>query len=376
MLVGVAAVAAPRIAQRRIRASRLSGDPFRTAAEAVGWHLAMQAQDYPPAKWSIGQRSTGLRDADLDLALTDGTIVRTHVLRPTWHFVARDDVRWLLELSAPRVHRANAGRYAELGLDARTRARCERVIARALEGGNRLTREGLAGALDRARIDRVGQRMPYILIHCELEAVICSGGLSGRQQTYALMDERVPVGGRLGRDEALTELARRFLRSHGPATAKDMSWWSGFTIGDLRTALEGLGSDVERETIDGLAFWSVGDRRDEPPVPRGVDLLQAYDELVVGYSESRWWGDARREAVAAAWRDPGRPSGVILFEGRLAGHWSRRVEGDSIRIEALLYEPRKRGFLKALQAAAEEHSVFFGRPVTLDIASIQSRRTS
>jgi hypothetical protein len=350
-----------------MRASRLSGSRFGTAAEAVGWHLAMQAQDYAPAKWSIGQRSVGLRDEDLDLALVEGSIVRTHVLRPTWHFVARDDIRWLLALSGPRVHQANAGRYRELGLDGRTRARCERVIVRALAGGNRLTRDGIAAVLDGARVERAGQRMPYILIHCELESVICSGGLSGRQQTYALLDERVPEGRRLDRDDALMELARLFLRSHGPTTVKDLSWWSGFTMSDIRKALDGLGSDVESETVDGLAFWSVPQTGAESSTPRAVHLLQAYDEMVVGYSESRWWGDLRAEAVAAAWRDPGRPSGVILFEGQVAGHWSRRVDRGSIRIEAHLYETRRRGLATALEAAAEDHGAFFGRPVTLEV---------
>ena len=108
------------------------------------WHLAMQAQEYGPAMWSIGQRSKGLREADVDRALTEGTIVRTHVLRPTWHFVAADDIRWLLALSGPRVLQGNAGRLRRLGLDARTLARSEKVVASALEGGNRLTRDELA----------------------------------------------------------------------------------------------------------------------------------------------------------------------------------------------------------------------------------------
>jgi len=350
-----------------MRASRLTGAGFRSAVEAVSWHLAMQAQDYAPAKWSIGQRSADLHDEDVDLALAEGSIVRTHALRPTWHFVASEDIRWLLALSAPRVHQANAARYRELGLDGRTRARCERVIVRALEGGNRLTRDELAAVLDRARIDRVGQRMPYILIHCELEALIASGGLSGKQQTYALLDERVPKGGQFRGEDPLVELTRRYLMSHGPATLRDVSWWSGHTMGDIRKALAALGSEVEQETVDGLTFWAVPRMDGDPPTARGVHLLQAYDETIVGYTESRWFGDPRAEAVFAAWRDPGRPSGVILADGRVAGHWRRTVKRDVIEIEALLYEPRRRGLAKALEAAAEEHAAFFSRPVSLEM---------
>src|SRR5918995_355608 len=188
------------IARRRMRNSRLSGDAFRGAEEAVRWHLAMQAQDYGPAKWSIGQRSRGVDDADVDRALTDGTIVRTHVLRPTWHFVASADLRWLLALSGPRVQQGNAGRYRQLGLDARTLARAEKVVASALEGGNRLTRDELAAVFDRGKLDREGQRMPYFLMHCELEALIGSGGRQGKQQPYPPPNERAPPAGRLDRD--------------------------------------------------------------------------------------------------------------------------------------------------------------------------------
>src|ERR671919_2153045 len=168
------------IARRRIRNSRLSGDPFAAPDEAVRWHLAMQAQDYGPAMWSIGQRSREVADADVDRALTDGAIVRTHVLRPTWHFVARDDIRWLLALSGPRVRQGSAGRLRQLGLDARTLGRAEKIIASALEGGNRLTRDELGAELDRRKLDRGGQRMPWLLMHCELIGLIGSGGREGK----------------------------------------------------------------------------------------------------------------------------------------------------------------------------------------------------
>ena len=273
------------IARRRIRNSRLTGERFTAPDEAVRWHLAMQAQEYGPAMWSIGQRSKGLREADVDRALTEGTIVRTHVLRPTWHFVAADDIRWLLALSGPRVQQGNAGRLRQLGLDARTLARSEKVVASALEGGNRLTRDELATVFDRRKLDRGGQRMPYLLMHCELVGLIGSGGRKGKQQTYALLDERVPAGGRrLDRDEAVVELVRRYLASHGPATVKDLSWWSGLTMTDLRAALGSLGDEVASDEVDGLTFWSTASERSRrPPAARGrappPDLRRARGRL-------------------------------------------------------------------------------------------------
>ncbi len=358
-----------------MRNSRLIGDAFRKPDEAVRWHLAMQAQDYGPASWSIAQRSTGLVHEDVDEALASGSIIRTHVLRPTWHFVARDDIRWLLALSGPRVQQGNAGRYRELGLDERTRARAEKVIVAALEGGNRLTRKELGTVLDDAGIDRTGQRMPYILSHCELEAVIGSGGLAGKQQTFALLDGRVPAAGRFDRDDALVELVRRYLTSHGPATVKDMSWWSGLTMTDLRKALDLLGSsEVRSETVDALELWSIASDDAAPPPVRGAHLLQTYDELVVGFTESRFYGEAGAEQARAAWSDRTYPSGVFLLNGHVGGHWRRTLERDAVAVEAHLYGEPKRGDTNAIEKAAADLGRFHGLPVKLEVRSPSNRR--
>lgn len=330
----------------------------------------MQSQDYAPASWSIGQRSTRLHAADVDEALADGSIVRTHVLRPTWHFVAAEDVRWLLAISGPRVLRAHAGRYAQLGLDGRSLARGERIVTRALSERGRLTRAQLGEALDRAGFDRSDQRMPWLLSHCELRAVIGSGGLEGKQQTYALLDGRVPDGRPLDRGAALIELTRRYLRSHGPASVKDMSWWSGMTMGDLRTALADLGDEVRSEPVDGVTLWWVAGAARRPRATRRAHLLQTYDELVVGYTESRFLGDPNKERARAAWGDRTLPSGGLLVGDRIAGHWRRTVERDRIRIEVVAYDRTDPRLDAALERAARAHGDFFERPVTLHVRSI------
>lgn len=350
-----------------MRNSGLTGTSFAAPDEVVRWHGAVQAQDYAPAKWSIGQRATKLVDADVDRALASGSVVRTHVLRPTWHFVARDDIRWLLALTGPRVHRHNGPRYRDLGLDERTRARCEARIASALEGGNRLTRDAIAGILDHAGIDRSGQRLPYILMHCELEATICSGGPAGKQHTYALLDERVPNDHRFDRDEALVELTRRYLTSHGPATVQDLRWWSSLTVADIKQALRMLGSDVQSETIDDITLWSLTSEPSRPPGGRGAHLLQPFDELLVGYTESRFFGDPRAAAARAAWRDRNQPRGVVLVNGGVAGHWRRTIEKDSVTVEVRMYEDAKPSDARAIKAAATDLGRFLGRRLTVDV---------
>lgn len=331
----------------------------------------MQAQDYGPAKWSIAQRSTDVLDPDVDRAVADGWIVRTHVLRPTWHFVARDDIRWLLALTGPRVQRSNASRYRELGLDARTLGRCESKIASALEGGSSLTREEIGGVLDRARIDRSAQRLPYILMHLELEAVICSGPRAGKKHAYALLDERVPKGSRFDRDGALVELTRRYLTSHGPATIQDLRWWSSLTVVDIKHALDMLGPEIQNTAVDGLTFWSRASNGGPAPRARGAHLLQAFDELIVGYTTSRFFGDERAVAVRAAWQDRNQPRDVVLLNGCVAGLWRRKIGKDAVRVEILTFEEAKPGEVRALESAGTRLGYFLGLPATVNIARVK-----
>jgi hypothetical protein len=288
--------------------------------------------------------------------------------------VARDDIRWLLALSGPRVQQGNAGRYRQLGLDARTLARAEKVIASTLEGGNRLTRDELAVVLERRKVDREGQRMPYFLMHCELEALICSGGRNGKQQTYALLDERVPAGGpRFDREEALVELVRRYLTSHGPATVKDLSWWSGLTMTDLRTALGSLEDEVVSDEVDGLTFWSAASERSQRPAERGVHLLQTYDELVVGYTESRFHGDTSGDLARQAWSDRTFPTGVFLLHGRVGGHWRRTIEAKRVRVSIHTYGAVSAADARTLESAAARLGRFVGLPATTEISRFRGR---
>lgn len=330
----------------------------------------MQAQDYGPAKWSVGQRATGLRDRDVDAAVAEGSIVRTHVLRPTWHFVAREDVRWMLALTGPRIQAGSARRYQELGLDPGTLARCETAIASALRGRNQLTRNELAAALKGAGIDPSGQRVPHVLAHCEMEGLITSGGRSGKQHAYALLDERVPPLGRFDRRDALAELIRRHLRSRGPATVRDVSWWSGLRVADVRDALRDLGEEVSSEEVEGLTFWSLA--ADPGPArggPRG-HLLQTYDELLVGYTESRYFADPLRDAARAVWGSRGLPSAVALVDGRVAGHWRRSLNRESVEVEVLLYDEPSTSACRAVGAAAGRLGHFLELPVRVRISRL------
>ncbi|HKE98096.1 MAG TPA: winged helix DNA-binding domain-containing protein [Actinomycetes bacterium] len=356
------------VAQRRLRNQRLSGAPFERPAEVVGWLGAVQSQDYGPAKWSVGQRIAGAADAMLDRALADGTILRTHVLRPTWHFVLPEDIRWMLELTGPRVHAQNAYHYRRLGLDAATLEACDELLAAALRGGRQRTRKDLAAALGDAGVDAGGLRLVYILMHAELNGVVCSGALRGRQHTYALLDERAPQARRRTRDEALAELTLCYFTGHGPATARDLRWWSSLTAADVADGLELVGPRLRREVADGMTYWSAGPGSGPEPGARepagAVHLLQGFDEYVVGYQESRYVLDLSGSARAISGERPVF-NHVVVLDGQVAGHWRRTLKSGGVAIEAALYRPPDGDRRRALQAAADRHGAFLGLPATL-----------
>ena len=243
----------PRI---RLRQQRIAGPLMDKPDDVVRWMGAVQAQEYAQASWALGLRTRSAVAGDIDRALGEGAILRTHVMRPTWHFVSPQDIRWLLDLTAPRIRAGSARRYRELQLDDAVFARSNEALARGLEGGANLTRAELGQVLEQSGVDTsLPQRLPHILMRAELDGVICSGPKRGKQFTYALLDERVPRGPALAREEAVAKLVRRYFLSHGPATVQDFVWWSGLTTADARAGLESVRDQIAGEMIDGKMYW-------------------------------------------------------------------------------------------------------------------------
>jgi hypothetical protein len=340
------------IARRRLRNLRLTGPRLESPEAVVRWLGAVQAQDYAPAKWSIAQRLGKVRDPAIEAAVAAGRIVRTHVLRPTWHFVLPEDLRWMQALTAHRV-RAVVGYYdRELGVDARLRARSAARLADALRGGRELTRAEVATLLGER-----GQRLARLLIHAELDALICSGAPRGAHQTYALVDERIPAAPPLDRDEALAALTVRYFTSHGPATVKDFQWWSSLPRPDVLRGLELAGDRLARETAVGLTFWHGGAATPRRSASPAIHLLQAYDEYSVGYSESK-------HLLADERVTPGFTGSRLVFnnlifrDGLLIGRWKRTVVRGRVMIDTRLAVRLDRAGRDALEAAVAAHRVY------------------
>jgi hypothetical protein len=348
----------------RLRNQLLVESARRKAEQVVASLCAMQAQDFSAAKWAVGVRAPGCQDGDVEQAFNDGLILRTHVLRPTWHFVTPADIRWLLKLSAPRIHAQNAYYYRQSDLDARTFAKSCAMIHRTLEGGKSLTRAELAVYLKRAHVPADGLKLAYVMMHAELEGVVCSGPRRGKQFTYALMDERVAKAKELPREEALAELAKRYFTSHGPATVRDFAWWSGLTVKEAQKAAESADS-LAFSSIGGEVHWSA---KGSEPSPRKslALLLPNYDEYLIAYKDRAPFIDATRAANIVA-RSNGAFANHLVIDGCLAGSWSRTLKANSVLVEVAPYKKLTPVQARAVGNAVECYGEFLGLPATLAI---------
>ena len=353
------------IAQQRLHNQRLSGSQFTDMPSVVAWSVAVQAQDYGAAKWAVAQRMIGVHEADLDAAFDAGTILRTHVMRPTWHFVAPADLRWLLQLTAPRVHAACAYGYRTNELDDALFARVRDILIRELQGGQQLTRDQISEHLERAGIATAGvARMANILIHEELEGVICSGARQGKQFTYRLLVERVPPAPTLTRDEALAELTRRYFASHGPATAKDFSWWSGLTMTEVNAGIASVKAALISDTSGDQTYWFAPDRAvTADPAPTAY-LLPNYDEYIVGYTDrSAIFDPAHHQHLDL--RGNVLFQNTIVLDGQIAGTWRRTLKSQTVIIEPTPFAPLTADQQAAFEQAGQRYGDYLGLTVEL-----------
>jgi hypothetical protein len=322
-----------RVALRRLRAQRLIGAPFASPVEAVRSLVAVQSQDYAGAKWALGMRVRGATDRALEKLLDEGALLRTHVLRPTWHFILPDDARWLLELTAPRIEAAMASYDRRLALDAKVFSRAYAVLERSLRGAAHRTRAELSAALEQARIPAQGLRMINIMIHAELAGLVTSGPRRGKQFTYALLEERAPRARRLDRDAALAELASRYFTGHGPAQLQDFSWWSGLSPADARRALSHVERRLRSETLDGKTYYASPEAKRRSPSP-SAHLLPNFDEYFIAYRDRSATVDASLKLGASAPFPYGKTvAHVVMVDGVVRGAWKRFVRADHVDVE-------------------------------------------
>jgi hypothetical protein len=318
---------------------------------------AIQAQDYAGAKWAVGLRMQKSSDAMIDKAMAGGSIIRTHVLRPTWHFITPADARWMIDLTAARINAFNASWYRKLQLDSHVFATSNDALAKALEGGKQLNRAGIMEILNRAGVKTDDLRFIHLLMRAELDKVICSGGRQGKQFTYALFDDRVPVAAPIAREEALAALAGRYFNSRGPATLKDFAWWGGITLGDATTGLDAVKHNLISTAANGSLFWMPKEPKTIPGKSPLAYLLPAFDEFAVAYGD-------RTATVHPKYLEQARHvifDPAIVVNNQVVGTWTRRINKKAVDITLNFFGKISQVQKKSVEAAATRYKKFIAQ---------------
>ena len=334
---------------------------FKQPEQVVAWLGGMQGQDYPGAKWSIGLRLPAATDADVVRAIDAGKIIRTWPMRGTLHFVAAQDVRWMLMLTSPKNIAGSASRRQNLELDDKTLARCREVFTKTLQGGKQKSREEMYVALTQAKISSDGQRGYHILWNCALHGLICSAATNDKDQNFALVDEWVAPTQEKTREEALAELASRYFTSRSPVTLQDFIWWSGLSAAEARIGLDAIKPKLVQKAVGKLTYWMPADIT-LPQDETGAFALPGFDEYLLGYKD-------RSAVLDAAHAEQVCPGGngmfasTIVIDGRVVGIWKRIFKKAGIEITATPFTSLSRADKKRFTAAAQRYGAFHQLPV-------------
>jgi hypothetical protein len=325
------------IVRERLHNQLLTHNKFKKPVEIISWLGAIQGQDYNGVKWAVGLRLPGITDEELEQAITKKTIFRTWLMRGTLHLVAAEDIRWMLELLAPRIIKSNTRRYRELKLDEKTLNHSNQVLTNALENGKELNRRELLAILQKNRISTEGQRAAYILQKASLDGFICQCAVDHNNPIYMSMDS-IPKKKPMDREESLAKLARRYFKSRGPATIGDFIWWSGLLAADARAGLEAVKSDFVQEQVDNQIYWRC-DTKMMQFISQIIHLLPTYDEYLFGYKDrSVSLNVLKTNKIKLG--NHYRPT--IAINGQIVGTWKRTLKKDALIMEYNLFKTLNR----------------------------------
>jgi hypothetical protein len=347
------------ISNSRLNSQKITKPEFKTAKEIVSWMGAIQAQDYPMAKWAVGIRLLEPVINDIESAIDKGEIIRIHVLRPTWHFVAADDVYWMLQLSSEKIKSSLRSRHKELGLSEPILANTRNIIEKSLGGGLSLTRNELGKEFQKARISTDENRLSHILFSAEMEGIICSGPVKNDKLTYALISERVPQKREFSKDESLAELARRYFISRCPATIEDFAWWSNLSLGNARRAIDIIRSDFSAEKIGNSEYWLPNTFSGAGKESAAVHLLPAFDEFLISYRD-------RSSSLALIHNkktvtDNGIFHPPIVINGQVAGLWRRSFKKNSMVVETDFFQAVSKNVSRMTEKKAGAYGQFLSK---------------
>ena len=347
------------IAGIRLSSQQITRKDFTTPKDLVGWMGAIQAQDYHMAKWAIGIRLPSATEARITAAIDQGEIIRTHLLRPTWHFVSAQDIHWMLALTAPQIKTAMQSRHKQLALTDEVVSKSKAVIEKAFLQKKYLLREEIVAALEKANIATTDNRAAHLLMLAELDGLIGSGPTRDKKHTYALLEERVPKIKPFHRDEALTLLARKYFSSHGPATLKDFVWWSGLSMKEAKYALAMIKSDFISETIHTEVYWLPNVHSIPKKEGESVFLLPAFDEYIIGFKNRRAAITSENHKKAVSNNGVFWP--IIVRNGQIRGTWRRTIKKEKVIVTTALFQSASNNTMHLIEKEAQAFGNFLGK---------------
>jgi hypothetical protein len=351
-------------AQMRLISQHIEGTELKSPAALVSHMGAMQAQDFNMVKWAIGTRLPGVTEEQIEKSFNSGELIRTHLMRPTWHLIVPEDVSWLLELTAPRIRSGFQSRHKQLEIDDKLINKSNSLIEKALVGNKHMTRGELMDVLEKAGIKARNERSTHLMFCAELSGLVCSGEIRNKEQTYALLRERVPEIKKIGHDEALARLALKYFNSHCPASARDFAWWSGLSQGEARRAIELIKKDFVSEKAGEITYWF---RDSLPAVLTGTDtvhLLPAFDEYIIAYKDRSASLVYKHHKKAVSDNGVFRP--VVVISGIVRGIWKRAIRKDMVMIELSLFHPVNKKEMRGIEKAAEKYGEFLGKKIVFN----------
>jgi hypothetical protein len=348
----------------RLFNQKIEATKFSSAKELVASMGAMQAQDYAMSKWAIGSRLVHSTDEMVETALNNGDIIRSHLMRPTWHFVSTDDIYWMNELSAANIKMKFKSRHRELELSEELILKGEKVFENAISEAGNLTREELDTELQKANIKTVKNQLYHLLFCAELDGILCSGKVKDGKQTYDLLSKRVPNRKMFYRDESLAELAKRYFQSHGPATIDDFIWWSGLSVTDARKGLESIKSLFISEIINSKTYWFSDILPGLQPDKTSVHLLPAFDEYLIGYCD--------RSASLLLTDNPKAVSSngifypVIVLNGQVIGTWKRTSKIEKVIVKTNFFQSPNLHLKSLIEEEANRFGQFLNKKAEIN----------
>jgi hypothetical protein len=318
---------------------------------------AVQAQDYLGALWAVGQRVANSTEASVEQSLNDRSIVRSWPMRGTLHFVLPEDLRWMIDLLAPRIIHKSQSIVRGVGLTNQHFIKSRTIVEKALEGGKILDRNELYAALAKGKIDTEDSRGLHILGRLAMEKVICFGPRNGKQQTFTLLDDWIPPTKPLSTDESMAAIALRYYHGHGPASVHDLAWWTGLTITEASQATDMIIAQLEKVTFGERTLYMKPGLNDIPATQTTARLLSAYDEFLISYQDR---SASETDAIRKLKDLNAIFTSTVIVNGSIVGTWKRSITNKGVKVDITKIDKISKQADVAIKKECSKYASFIG----------------